>query len=410
MPWWYLFGTIDLYNLYSNNGGKLDTIKRYVLQFPESSNIINFASGVPDPSTFPLKEIRDALENVLRERASEALQYTPSQGVAEYRKSLANFIYRMRCIKVSPDNILVVSGAQQAIDLITRLFVDPGDIVLVEEPGYIAALNVFRVGGAELVGIPIDGYGMDVDYMEEMIKGFSRGGRRIKFVYTVATAQNPTGITMNLDRRRRLVELAYRYNFIVIEDDTYGLLYYGNEDIKPLAALDPYGVVIYISSLSKVLAPSLRLGCIIADTDTIEKLTVLKHITDLTTSSLSQYVARELIENGVLERNIGEIRKLYRRKRNTVVEIIEEEFPKDSSYTNPSGGFFTWIKLNSRIDTEELLEKALTRNVIFTPGHGFYCNRDVRDAMRISFSKPSEDQIRIGLNILANLIKMSTTR
>ncbi|MEM1694946.1 MAG: aminotransferase class I/II-fold pyridoxal phosphate-dependent enzyme, partial [Ignisphaera sp.] len=155
---------------------------------------------------------------------------------------------------------------------------------------------------------------------------------------------------------------------------------------------------------------SLRLGCIIADTDTIEKLTVLKHITDLTTSSLSQYVARELIENGVLERNVGEIRKLYRRKRNTVVEIIEEEFPKDSSYTNPSGGFFTWIKLNSRIDTEELLEKALARNVIFTPGHGFYCNRDVRDAMRVSFSKPSEDQIRIGLNILANLIKMSTTR
>ncbi|MEM1742373.1 MAG: PLP-dependent aminotransferase family protein [Nitrososphaerota archaeon] len=366
----------------------VNVVNRYTLQFLEDNSVISFAEGLPDPSTFPVEELKNIVFEVLENYGFEALQYMPTKGVSMYMRELLDYLYRTRGIRASQDNILITTGSQQAIDIIARAFVDEEDIVVVEEPTYIAALNAFRARKPRFIGVPIDDYGMKVDELEDKLKMLKSEGEKVKVLYTVPTAQNPAGVTLSIDRRKYLLELAEEYDFLLIEDDAYGLMIFDeNIPTTPIYNLDKNGRVIYIGSLSKILAPGLRLGHVIAPKEVIDSLEPMKQIADLHTSSFNQYIAALALKKKIIEKNINKTKTLYKQKRNTMIETIENNFPRTTWYTKPIGGMFIWVKLNQEIDTELLLTKAYSKGVLYVPGKGFI------------------NQIKQGIEILAKVIK-----
>ncbi|MEM1526458.1 MAG: PLP-dependent aminotransferase family protein [Ignisphaera sp.] len=381
-------------------------VNRYTLQFLEDKSVISFAGGLPDPSTFPIEELKNITVEVLENYGFEALQYMPTKGVSMYMRELLNYLYRNRGIKVSQDNVLITTGSQQAVDIIARAFVDEGDIVVVEEPTYIAALNAFRARKPRFIGVPIDDYGMKVNELEDKLKMLKSKGEKVKVLYTVSTAQNPAGVTLSIDRRKYLLELAEEYDFLLIEDDAYGLMIFDESTpTTPIYNLDKNGRVIYIGSLSKILAPGLRLGHVIAPKEVIDSLEPMKQIADLHTSSFNQYIAALALKKKIIEKNINKTKTLYKQKRNTMIETIENSFPRTTWYTKPIGGMFIWVKLNQEIDTELLLTKAYSKGVLYVPGKGFYHNENGKDTMRLNFTYPTINQIKQGIEILAKVIK-----
>ncbi|MEM0026506.1 MAG: PLP-dependent aminotransferase family protein [Ignisphaera sp.] len=371
-----------------------------------SDKIINFASGLPDPRTIPVKDIEAIAIEVLEKYGYNSLQYAPSTGFVQLINEISKFVYRTRGLKTNSDNIIVVSGSQQGLDLISRVFLDPGDVVVVEEPSYILALNVFKLRRVRFVAIPVDDKGMKVEMLEDIIREYSREGMRIKLVYTMPIAQNPTGTTMCDERRKHLLELVERYNFVIVEDDTYGLLTFEEETPKPIASIDKSGNVIYLSSFSKILAPGLRIGHIIASDDEVtKKMHIMKQFMDLGTSTLSQLIVEVALKKGIVDKVVEYAKRLYRLKRDIIIELIDEEFSDVVSRTSPKGGFYTWLKLNRNVDTEKILELSRKKGVVFTPGKRFCINENkCLDAMRLSYSNPSEDDIRIGIRILADIL------
>lgn len=384
----------------------VNVVNRYTLQFLEDNSVISFAGGLPDPSTFPVEELKNIVFEVLENYGFEALQYMPTKGVSMYMRELLDYLYRTRGIRASQDNILITTGSQQAIDIIARAFVDEEDIVVVEEPTYIAALNAFRARKPRFIGVPIDDYGMKVDELEDKLKMLKSEGKEVKVLYTVPTAQNPAGVTLSIDRRKYLLELAEEYDFLLIEDDAYGLMIFDeNIPATPIYNLDKNGRVIYIGSLSKILAPGLRLGHVIAPKEVIDSLEPMKQIADLHTSSFNQYIAALALKKKIIEKNINKTKTLYKQKRNTMIETIENNFPRTTWYTKPIGGMFIWVKLNQEIDTELLLTKAYSKGVLYVPGKGFYHNENGKDTMRLNFTYPTINQIKQGIEILAKVIK-----
>jgi len=368
--------------------------------------VINFASGLPDPRAIPVSDLREILIEVIEEYGYKALQYAPARGLPELVKALTRFVHKTRGLKASPENTLITTGSQQALELIARLFVNPGEIVIVEEPSYILALNVFKLRNANIIGIAMDENGLRVDILEDTLKKLCREGKRVKLVYTMPLHQNPSGISMSLDRRRYLLELAEEHDFLIIEDDAYALLSFDYSSTPALASEDRFGRVLYLSTLSKILAPGLRVGYLIAHEDVVAKLATVKQICDLGTPTLSQAIGAKAIEKSVIDKNVERIKRLYKIKRDLMIEAIDEFFPKHIWRSSPDGGFYVWVKLNKDIDTEEVLKLSSKCGVLFTPGKRFCVNQDLcRDAMRLSFSNPSENSIKIGIQILGDILR-----
>ncbi|RLG77666.1 MAG: aminotransferase [Thermoprotei archaeon] len=379
---------------------------RELLKLTEKGEIISLAGGLPDPKVFPIDDVSKASVKVLSEEGEKALQYAPTKGVGRYREELAKFIRRTRGFEVDPENIVVTTGSQQALDMIARVFIDPGDSIVVEEPTYLAALNAFRPARPRFVGVPVDDEGMKVEVLEEKLKELKREGVKPKFVYTIPIAQNPSGVTMSLERRKRLLELAEEYDFLVVEDDVYGLLVYRDDvDTTPLKAMDKHDRVIYVSSFSKILSPGFRLGHIIAPSELVNYFELCKQSMDLHTPAITQYITLELIRSGAIERNLMGIRSVYSEKLKIMLEAIEETFPKTVWYSRPVGGMFVWVKLNANIDTAELLKKAIKRGVAYVPGKAFYHDYSGVDTMRLNFTYPPKDKLRKAIEILGGLIK-----
>jgi len=379
---------------------------RELLKLIEKKKVISLAGGIPDPSLFPIDDLTKITQEIIINQGQTALQYAPTKGVTIFRETLVDFIRRMRGIRVpNPECIVVTAGSQQALDIIGRVFINPGDVVLVELPSYLAAINAFRVYNPLFVGIPMDENGLRTDILEEKLKILKNEGKNIKFLYTVPTAHNPTGLTMSIDRRKHLIELANKYDFLIVEDDVYGSLIFENVDVTPIKALDKNGRVIYVSSFSKILAPGLRLGYVVAEepiTDIFEKA---KQSLDLHASTLSQFIAMEAIRRGVIEKNLPRIRSEYRKKRDIMLDALEENFPKGCSWSRPIGGMFIFIWLPEQIKTHELLSKAIERGVVYVPGRPFFVDSTGENTMRLSYSYPSEENIRKGVGILGSLIK-----
>jgi len=371
-----------------------------------TENVISFGGGMPDPSSFPVKEIMEITRDVLLARADKALQYGATGGVVELKDELIKFMGKVGIKVDGPESVIITVGSQEALDIIGRLFINPGDYVITESPTYLAALQAFRIYGPRIIGIPMDEEGLKVDILEETLKKISDDGK-VKFVYVIPTGQNPTGITMSRERRKALLEVASKYDVLIIEDDPYGYIYFGDgEPPDRLKAMDSEGRVIYLSTFSKIAAPGLRLGWVAASREVIRWFELAKQSIDLHTSTLNQYIAAELLKRGVIERNIPRIKEIYRTKRDLMLQALGEYMPDSVSWTKPSAGMFIWLTAPENIDTGEILNVAIRKyGVAYVPGKSFYPNEERRNDMRLNFTYPTPQQIFEGIKRLSLAIR-----
>ncbi|MCC7163735.1 MAG: PLP-dependent aminotransferase family protein [Anaerolineae bacterium] len=381
---------------------------RELLKFAEQREVISFAGGFPAPESFPLREFQAAMERVITERGAGAFQYSSTDGFLPLREMIARHTTRFG-LDITSENILITSGSQQGLDLLGRIFINPGDRILVEEPTYLGALQAWNAYGAEYVSVPVDEDGMQMDALEEAL----RTGP--KFIYALPNFQNPAGVTLSLERRRRLVELADHYGVPIIEDDPYGQLRYEGKHIPAIAVMDRRGRddcetcyrgnVIYLSTFSKLLAPGLRVAWVVAAPEVIRKLVQAKQGADLQTSSLTQMLVYQVARKGFLDRHIQSLRVMYRERRNVMLDALERYFPPDVHWTHPQGGLFLWVTLPEEIDSAELLKDALEHNVAFVPGASFYANGGGANTMRLNFSNTNPEKIEQGIRRLGEVIK-----
>jgi len=356
---------------------------------------------------FPMTELQEACQRVLTEHGARALQYGPTQGYRPLREMITRHTARYG-LSITPDNVLVTSGAQQALDLIGKVFINPGDRILVEEPTHVGALQAWNSYQAEYVSVPLDAEGIQLDLLEAAL----RSGP--KLLYVLPNFHNPTGVTLSLARRLKLMAQADHYGVPIIEDDPYGQLRYEGEHVSPLAVLDGRlhtreapsysGNVLYLSTFSKTLAPGLRLGWIVAPVEVIERLVQAKQGADFQTSLLIQMVAYEAARGGFLDHHVRELRVLYRERRDAMSIALHHYFPPEASWTEPQGGLFIWVTLPPTLDATAVLQEALAANVAFAPGPAFFAQGGGQHMMRLNFACMEPDRIEEGIRRLGGVL------
>jgi 2-aminoadipate transaminase len=381
---------------------------REILKVTAQPDIISLAGGLPAPELFPVDEYRRAFEWVLESDGAQALQYGPSEGYRPLRALLAKRLNTagMRC---SDEDLLVTNGSQQALDLVGKIFLNPGDAVLVENPTYLGALQAFNQYQATYAIVGMDEDGMRVDEVERLLSQ-QRARRPIKFIYALPNFQNPTGRTMSLERRRRLLALASRFGVPIVEDDPYGELRYEGQTVPTLKSLDTDGSVIYLGTFSKILAPGFRLGWIVAPPEAMDTLLHGKQPSDLHTGMAQQMATYEVAKGGFIDKHLVRIRDFYRERRDVMLRAIEEHFPADAHYTRPAGGLFVWAELPHHVDTRELLVEAVQHKVAFVPGQGFHADMSGTNTMRLNFSNVPADQLQEGIRRLGQAIQRVEAR
>jgi 2-aminoadipate transaminase len=366
--------------------------------------VISLAGGLPDTSTFPAGTFAAQMTRIAQESTAEALQYGPTEGFAETVDCILE-VMGAEGMLPDPDDVIVTTGGQQAIDLICKTLVDPGDVVVCEAPTYPGAVPVFCSYQAETIQIDCDRDGMKVAELEEVLGRLEAEGRRPKFIYSVPSFQNPAGVTMSLQRRRRLVELARQRELLVVEDNPYGLLRFGGEPLPPLYQLDGGDFVVYVGTFSKILSPGIRLGWAVAPPPVMEKIVLGKQAADLCSSTLTQHFVREYFAEGRWREYIADLVEIYRGRRDTMLEALRDHFPAQASWTEPQGGLFIWATLPEYIDTGDLLAKALREDVAFVPGQAAYVDESRgRNSMRLNFSGVGEEEIREGVRRIGKAI------
>jgi 2-aminoadipate transaminase len=359
--------------------------------------VISLAGGLPDTSTFPAGTFAAQMTRIAQESTAEALQYGPTEGFEETVDCIVQ-VMGAEGMLPDPDDVIVTTGGQQAIDLVCKTLVDPGDVVVCEAPTYPGAVPVFCSYQADVVQIDCDEDGMRIDELEAVLAKLDGEGRRAKFVYSVPSFQNPAGVTLSLERRQRLVELARQRELLVVEDNPYGLLRFGGEPLPPLYQLDGGDFVIYIGTFSKILSPGIRLGWAVAPPPVMEKIVLGKQASDLCTSTLTQHFVREYFAEGRWREYVDSLVEIYRRRRDVMIGALREHFPAEATWTEPEGGLFIWATLPPYIDTGDLLAKALREDVAFVPGQAAYADESRgRNSMRLNFSGVGEDEIREGI-------------
>ncbi|MGD2039929.1 MAG: PLP-dependent aminotransferase family protein [Anaerolineae bacterium] len=377
------------------------SIIRELLKFTMLPDVISFAGGLPAPAAFPVRDFQDACRWVLSHDAERALQYGPTEGLPALKDYLIETMAKYE-IPAVRENILFTNGSQQALDLLGRTFIDPGDKIVTGRPTYLAAIQAWNAYGARYATVPLDADGMRMDVLEQELEA----NPNAKFIYVLPNFHNPAGTTLPLDRRLRLVELAVKHDLFIIEDDPYGELRYEGKDITPVFALHKENTV-YLSTFSKTLAPGLRLGWIVAPEPVIARLVQSKQATDLNTSTLIQYLANDICQRGLVRAHVKRVRRIYRERRDTMLAALEAHFPPDASWTRPQGGLFLWARLPEGMDAEALLEIAVEEKVAFVPGHAFFpeASKEGRCCMRLNFSYSSPDVIKEGIKRLGRAIE-----
>jgi 2-aminoadipate transaminase len=378
---------------------------REMLKLTRRPGIISFAGGLPDPATFPVDELKTITAELLDRQAHLVLQYGPTEGDGRLRDALVQWMAKDG-IHATPEQVLITLGSQQGLDLVGRVFLDPGDVVVVELPSYMAALQVFRSYRAEMIGVPLDDDGMRVDALEQTLTDLSGSGRRPKFLYVVPDFQNPSGLTLSRDRRLRVLELARKHRLLVVEDNPYRELRFEGTAPPPLAALDRDGMVIYLSTFSKTLCPGLRIAWMVASDEIIRQCVTAKQSMDLCCPALTQAMAAEFCASGHIYSRVPQIVHLYRRKRDVILAALAREMPDGVTWSRPQGGLFLWVKLPTEMDTEALLPAAIEEErVAYVPGVGFHADGSGRNTLRLNFSFPSEADIEEGIRRLARLVR-----
>ena len=386
------------------SGAKRSAI-RELLKLTEKPDVISFAGGLPAPETFPHDEFAEIAADELHGHYENVLQYGLTEGSLTLRRALADWL-RPHGLDLSVDQMLITTASQQALDLVAKAFIDPGDVIFVEAPTYLAALQTFSLFQADKIPIPLEDDGMDLNALEEKISEARAAGKTLKAIYVIPDFQNPSGITMSLEKRKRLLEIAGREDLLIFEDDPYGQLRFAGKSLPSIRSLDDSGRVILMITFSKVLAAGLRLGVLIADNPFMDVLVRVKQATDLCTSKLTQHIAARYINEYGMEEHLKAIREVYHVKRDAMVSALEEYMPKDEgiSWTNPEGGLFLWVRLPEVIDTEEMFPRALENKVAYVIGNAFYVDGRGRNEMRLSFSLGTPERIREGIKRLAKVI------
>lgn len=383
--------------------GMSGNVIREILKLTQQPDVISFAGGLPSPDSFPTAAVKRIIDGIGDEYV-RLLQYATTEGYPPLREFIAEWV-KDRGIQATPDQVAMLTGSQQGIDLACKALLDPGDVVLVERPTYLTALQVIRMYQARAVSVPGDEHGMDPDALAQAIQE-----HRPKMIYLVPTFRNPSGETWNLERRRMVVDLAARAGVVIVEDDPYGLLRYSGTPVPAVKALDTAGCVIYLGSFSKIVAPGLRVGYAIAEPELLRKLVIGKQTADVHSTNLSQYVVNAFCRSEEFPGHIESIKANYGQKRDHMLQLMKEHFPESATWTRPDGGLFVWVTLPDGISTTRLLERAVEDKVAFIPGTPFFPDGGGDNTMRLNFSNASFEQIDIGIARLGRVIREAARR
>jgi len=392
------------YNMAIKFAARMENIKgsaiRELLKLTEEPSIISFAGGLPAPELFPVKELEEVIIRVLREEGRAALQYSTTEGYLPLREKIAQ---RMKKVSVDcqPNDILITSGSQQGLEFSGRVFINEGDVVICESPSYLGALNAFKAYMPKFVEISMDEDGMIIEELEKALKQ----NPNTKFIYTIPDFQNPSGRTMSLERRKRLLELAYKYDIPVVEDNPYGELRFEGEMLPAIKSFDTKGLVIHLGTFSKTFCPGLRIGWVVAAPEILTKYIVCKQGVDLQSSTIAQREVNKFLEMYDLDEHVENIINVYRKRRDLMLQTMEKEFPAEVSFTRPQGGLFTWVTFPEHMDAAEVMKKSLEVKVAFVPGQSFFPNGQFKNHGRFNYSNMPEDKIVEGVERLGKVLK-----
>lgn len=378
---------------------------RELLKYATSKDIVSFGGGMPDPDTFPRSDISQIIDEVIDKSADHALQYGNTAGLDELRSELVSFVKRKENIVTDDDKIIVTAGSQQALYALGRIFVDPGDPVLTESPTYVGAVSAFNANAADMIQIPMDDDGIITEEVEETISSLKGKGRKPKFIYVIPNFQNPTGVTLSLERRKHLIDISQDHGIPIIEDNPYGELRFEGSKVPSIKSLDRNDSVIYMGSFSKIMAPGLRLGYIVAPESVAETVNLLKQALDLATNTLSQFIAYEYLKRNIIDQQVPKSVKLYTRKRDIMLSALEENFSDVGTWTKPQGGMFVWATTKSDVDTSKMLLHALKRGVMYVSGPAFMAKTGHSRSMRLNFTFPTENQLVEGVKRLSGVVR-----
>jgi 2-aminoadipate transaminase len=368
------------------------------------ADVISFGGGLPFLGGLPPEDISGAMTSVLDKGIAEAFQYGETEGREQLKSALVE-VMALEGVRAEPEHILITTGSQQALDLLGRIFIDRGDAIVLEGPSYLGALSAFLPNGPRIITVPLDQDGIMIDRLESELE--KNSGPDPKFIYVVPNFHNPAGVTMSVERRRRLLDVAQRHNILVIEDNPYGLLRFEGEPVPPLAALEP-GRAVYLGTLSKIVSPGIRTGWVFGPAPIIERLSTLKQSADLCSSTLNQMFAEEYIRKGLVLKNVENLKPIYRSRRDAMLQALEKNFPADSRWTHPEGGLFIWVTLPEFLDSEKMLPLAINQKVAYVPGTAFYADGSGKNQMRLNFSYADEGLIAEGIKRLGKVIRKET--
>lgn len=379
---------------------------REVLKFTKKPEVISFAGGLPKPGTFPSQGLAESARHQIKDNYQQSLQYGTTEGVEKFRKEMISWLSGFG-MEIELENIIATNSSQQAIDLVCKAFIDPGDVIFCGLPTYLGAVQAFSTFQADNVGVPLRKDGMDLEKLEEKIKEVEEAGKEGKFIYIIPDFQNPTGVTLSEEKRERIVEIAEKYDLIIVEDTPYFGVRFSGKFKKPISTFDQSGRVITLASLSKILSSGMRLAVTVGPGKLIQELVTMKQATDLCTSTTTQWIATDWLANNDLSEHLDDLHNYYRENRDAMLDEMEKSFPRsdDLTWTEPNGGLFIWVTLPEGMDAVTIFQKALEENVAFVPGHHFYVDDSGRNTMRLSYSLLSTEEIREGIKRLGAVIE-----
>ncbi|MBN1225099.1 MAG: PLP-dependent aminotransferase family protein [Candidatus Aminicenantes bacterium] len=392
----YLYSDIS-YRIYASE-------IRELLKWSRKPGVVSFGGGLPDPSLFPVQDIISITKEVLEKKGYLALQYGPTQGEPEMLEALAAHMKGFG-EQAAPIQICVTSSSQQGLDLLSLLFLDEGEPIIMELPSYLGAVQAFNRSGADLRGIPMDDEGMDIKLLKNELEKLSDQGKKPRFIYTVPDFQNPSGISLSMKRRHELIEIAHKNKIPLVEDSPYRELRFTGKVLPSLWTLSGGKGVIQLRTFSKILFPGMRMGWIVSETALIDKIAMLKQSVDLCTQSFSQLIIAEYIKQGKMKRTIEKAVACYRPKLETMLAAMDKHMPEGVSWSKPTGGMFLWVKLPEKLDAKEIFKTAIEHNVAYVIGRPFHCTDSGRNTLRLNYSFPALDQIEKGIQQLAKAIK-----
>ena len=377
---------------------------RELLKYASMPGMISFGGGMPNPKSFAIDAIREIVDDILIKNGKYALQYGNTAGLPELREEISKMVRETEGIEATFKDIIVTTGSQQALYALPKVLVNPGETVITEAPTYIGAISAFNANGVRMAGIPMDKDGMKTDVLQATLEKMKSEGKKPKYIYVIPNFQNPAGYTMSLERRKHLVDLSNDSGIPIVEDNPYGELRFSGRKLPSIKSLNPGGEVTYLGTFSKVMTPGLRIGFTISSEAVVGKINLLKQAVDLSTNTLSEFIAMEYLKRGIMKVQIPKTIELYRKKRDLMLSSLEKYFPEGSDWSRPDGGMFIWTEVDSGIDTTAMIRKALEKKVAYVSGASFFPDGSRKNNMRLNFTFSEDDQIVEGIRRLGEVV------